>query len=195
MLKNLNSSQERILTYLRKRAQDGVPPSVREICSATGLKSTSTVHSHLKFLERNGYISRQAGLNRAIHISGSNVVRVPIVNRFNKDTLTFSAEDVDGYIPYNDISECDNEFFAVRVNDSNMRDVGIFRNDVAIAKVDSVPRNGDLSILLYDNRILVRIFHINKSYNYFLSENPVDFPIFFDDAKVLGKVVSIVRYY
>lgn len=76
-----------------------------------------------------------------------------------------------------------------------MRDVGIFRNDIAIAKVDSVPRNGDLSILLYDNRVLVRIFHISKSYNYFLSENPVDFPIFFDNAQVLGKVVSIVRYY
>lgn len=194
-MKELNSSQERILAYLRERAQNGVPPSVREICNATGLKSTSTVHAHLKFLERNGYISREAGLNRAIHISGSSFVRVPIVTKFNNGSLTYSAEDVEGYIPFNDMSQQGDSFFAVRVNDSNMRDVGIYKNDLAITKVDSVPRNGDLSVLLYENKILVRIFHINKNYNYFLSQNPVDFPIFFDNAEVLGKVVSIVRYY
>lgn len=60
-MKKLNKSQQKILDYLRERSQDGVPPSVREICAATGLKSTSTVHAHLKALEENGFISRDAG--------------------------------------------------------------------------------------------------------------------------------------
>ena len=79
-MKKLNKSQQKILDYLRERSQDGVPPSVREICAATGLKSTSTVHAHLKALEENGFISRDAGLNRAIHISGvERSVQVPVL--------------------------------------------------------------------------------------------------------------------
>ena len=81
-MKKLNKSQQKILDYLRERSQDGVPPSVREICAATGLKSTSTVHAHLKALEENGFISRDAGLNRAIHISGvERSVQVPVLGR------------------------------------------------------------------------------------------------------------------
>ena len=66
----LTASQQKVYDYLRNRAQSGLPPTVREICRATGLKSTSSVHAHLKTLEREGYIVRDAGLNRAIHIAG-----------------------------------------------------------------------------------------------------------------------------
>ena len=69
-MKKLSKSQERILDFLKERVSEGVPPSVREICAATGLRSTSTVHSHLKALEEMGYITRDEGLNRSIHIVG-----------------------------------------------------------------------------------------------------------------------------
>ena len=94
-MKKLNKSQQKILDYLRERSQDGVPPSVREICAATGLKSTSTVHAHLKALEENGFISRDAGLNRAIHISGvERSVQVPVLGRVTAGLPILAVEDV-----------------------------------------------------------------------------------------------------
>ena len=78
----LTESQKKVYDYLKSRAQGGLPPTVREICKATGLKSTSSVHAHLKTLEREGYISRDAGLNRAIHLVGEQpTVQVPVVGR------------------------------------------------------------------------------------------------------------------
>lgn len=69
----LTESQQKVYDYLKNRTQNGLPPTVREICAATGLKSTSSVHAHLKTLERAGYISRDAGLNRAIHLRGNRI--------------------------------------------------------------------------------------------------------------------------
>ena len=78
-MKSLNEKQQKILTFLKERAQDGLPPTVREICAAAGIKSTSTVHAYLKVLEEEGYINRQSGLNRAIRLPGENVARVPLL--------------------------------------------------------------------------------------------------------------------
>ena len=95
-LKKLSASQERILNYLKERAQDGLPPSVREICRATGLKSTSTVHVHLKTLEENGYITRDAGLNRAIHITGEErSSQVPVLGKVTAGLPILAVEDIE----------------------------------------------------------------------------------------------------
>ena len=120
-MKKLNKSQQKILDYLRERSQDGVPPSVREICAATGLKSTSTVHAHLKALEENGFISRDAGLNRAIHISGvERSVQVPVLGRVTAGLPILAVEDVEGYLPINE-SQCrGRELFALRVVGESM---------------------------------------------------------------------------
>ena len=99
-MKGLSSSQKKIYEYLKDRAQYGLPPSVREICKATGLKSTSTVHLHLKTLEDMGYIRREAGLNRAIHIEGAEQVsRVPILGRVTAGVPILAVEEVEGYLP------------------------------------------------------------------------------------------------
>ena len=77
-MKEISEAQARIYNFLRERIQtDGVPPSVREICTATGIRSTSTVHYHLKALESAGYISRDEGLNRSIRIAGENARFIP----------------------------------------------------------------------------------------------------------------------
>ena len=77
---SLTKSQQLVYDYLcSTMAERAVPPSVREICAATGLRSTSTVHSHLKSLEALGYITRDAGLNRSIHIVGASAAKqVPV---------------------------------------------------------------------------------------------------------------------
>ena len=81
MSKPLNEKQQKVLKYVQDCAQNGLPPSVREICNATGIKSTSTVHGYLSLLEREGYINRESGLNRAIRMPGENVARIPLLGK------------------------------------------------------------------------------------------------------------------
>ena len=99
-MKPLTKSQQKIYDFLKDRSQYGIPPSVREICAATGLKSTSTVHAHLKALENLGYISRDAGLNRAIHIEGcEQAAQVPILGKVTAGLPILAVEEVQGYLP------------------------------------------------------------------------------------------------
>ena len=102
-MKPLTKSQQKVYDYLKSEAAGGVPPTVREICAATGLSSTSTVHTHLKTLEKLGYISRTEGRNRAIHITGSEpTAQVPIVGTVTAGLPILAFEDIQGYIPFAD---------------------------------------------------------------------------------------------
>ena len=98
-MKPLNEKQQKVLMFLKERAQDGVPPTVREICAAAGIKSTSTVHAYLKLLEDEGYISRQSGLNRAIRMPGESVARVPLLGRVTAGKPILAIEEVEEYVP------------------------------------------------------------------------------------------------
>lgn len=99
-MKPLNEKQQKILTFLKERAQDGLPPTVREICAAAGIKSTSTVHAYLKVLEDEGYISRKSGLNRAIRLPGESVARVPLLGKVTAGVPILAVEEVEDYVPY-----------------------------------------------------------------------------------------------
>ena len=97
----LTESQQKVYDFLVKTMPSGVPPTVREICTATGLRSTSTVHAHLKTLEKLGYINREVGLNRAIRIEGSQpAAQVPILGRVTAGIPILAVEDIEGYIPF-----------------------------------------------------------------------------------------------
>ena len=97
-MKPLNEKQQKILTFLKERAQDGLPPTVREICAAAGIKSTSTVHAYLKVLEDEGYISRKSGLNRAIRLPGESVARVPLLGKVTAGVPILAVEEVEDYV-------------------------------------------------------------------------------------------------
>ena len=100
-MKQLTKSQQKIYEFLKERMSYGVPPSVREICVATGLRSTSTVHAHLKTLENAGYITREAGLNRAIRLEGQEqTTQVPIVGKVTAGLPILAVEEITGYIPF-----------------------------------------------------------------------------------------------
>ncbi|MDD4413353.1 MAG: S24 family peptidase, partial [Oscillospiraceae bacterium] len=123
-MKPLNEKQNRVLMFLKERAQDGVPPTVREICAAAGIKSTSTVHAYLKLLEEEGYISRQSGLNRAIRMPGENVARVPLLGRVTAGKPILAIEEVEEYVPYSGGGYNAGELFALRVSGDSMINAG-----------------------------------------------------------------------
>ena len=129
----LTKSQQKVYDYLVKTMPGGVPPTVREICAATGLRSTSTVHAHLKTLERMGYISRDAGLNRSIHIEGSQpAAQVPVLGRVTAGVPILAVQDIEGYIPFPQREG--KELFALHVVGLSMRDAGILDGDYVIAE-------------------------------------------------------------
>lgn len=98
-MKPLNEKQQKVLAFLQERAQDGLPPTVREICAAADIKSTSTVHAYLKVLEEGGYISRQSGLSRAIRLPGESVARVPLLGKVTAGQPILAVEEVEDYVP------------------------------------------------------------------------------------------------
>lgn len=195
-MKELTKSQEKILGYLRECTQNGFPPSVREICNATGLKSTSTVHAHLKTLEKKGHISRETGLNRAIHISGSRSIQVPIIKKFRKNQTISTSSDIERYISYTTSEDSQGELFALYSIDDSMIYSAILPRDIVIAiKETKDIKAGDMVVALNGSQAIIRYYLEKENYKGLISENISYSPIELSGSVVIiGKVVSVIRY-
>ena len=191
----LTKSQQLVYDYLCKTmAERAVPPSVREICAATGLRSTSTVHSHLKSLEALGYITRDAGLNRSIHIVGAaSAKQVPILGKVTAGLPILAVEDIEGYIPYPDKS--DKELFALHVDGVSMIGAGILEGDYVIAERMPTAENGEIVVGMIDDEATVKRFYRENGTLRLQPENPDYEPIISDEITILGKVIAVIRYY
>ncbi len=190
----LTNSQQKVYDFLIKEAPKGVPPTVREICAATGLRSTSTVHAHLKTLERLGYISRDAGLNRSIHIEGSTAaVQVPVLGKVTAGQPILAVQDIEGYLPFP--QKEGKELFALHVSGLSMRDAGILDGDYVVAERTPTAQNGDIIVAMIDDEATVKRFFKEKNGVRLQPENPDFEPIYSDQVFVLGKVIAVLRYY
>ena len=152
-MKPLTKSQQKIYDFLKDRSQYGIPPSVREICAATGLKSTSTVHAHLKALENLGYISRDAGLNRAIHIEGcEQTAQVPILGKVTAGLPILAVEEIQGYLPITASQQRGRELFALTVQGESMKNAGILDGDYVVVERTPTARDGDIVVALIEEQ-------------------------------------------
>ena len=194
-MKPLNEKQQKVLSFLQERAQDGLPPTVREICAAAGIKSTSTVHAYLKTPEENGYISRQSGLNRAIRLPGESVARVPLLGKVTAGQPILAVEEVEDYVPYSGGGYQPGELFALRVSGTSMINAGIFDKDVVIVHKTPTAVNGDIVVALVGDEATVKRFYKENGHFRLQPENDAFEPIIVDEVSILGKVVSLVRYF
>ena len=189
----LTKSQQKVYDFLVKEAPKGVPPTVREICAATGLHSTSTVHAHLKTLEKLGYISRDAGLNRSIRIEGSTAaVQVPIMGRVTAGQPILAVEDIEGYLPFP--QKEGKALFALHVRGLSMRDAGILDGDYVVAEQSPTADNGDIVVAMIDDEATVKRFFREENQVRLQPENPDFEPIYSDNVFLLGKVIAVLRY-
>lgn len=189
----LTKSQQKVYDFLVKEAPRGVPPTVREICAATGLRSTSTVHAHLKTLEKLGYISRDAGLNRSIRIEGSTAaVQVPVLGKVTAGQPILAVEDIEGYLPFP--QKEGKELFALHVSGLSMRDAGILDGDYVVAEQTPAAENGEIVVAMIDDEATVKRFFREKDCVRLQPENPDYEPIYTDHVFILGKVIAIMRY-
>ncbi len=195
-MKPLNEKMQKVLAFVKDRLQDDIPPSVREICEATGIKSTSTVHAYLKRLEDDGYISRRSGLNRAIRLPGENVTRVPLLGKVTAGQPILAIEEVEDYVPFSGGSQYPaGELFALRVSGTSMINAGILDHDVVIVRRCNAAQNGDIVVALVGDEATVKRIYVEKDHIRLQPENDAFEPIIVKEATVLGKVISLVRYF
>ena len=196
-MKELNNTQKKIYEFLAERSQNGVPPTVREICAAVGLKSTSSVQSNLEALEEAGYIERDPMLKRSIRVRGqeNNVTQVPLIGTVTAGMPILAVEAIEGYVPYAGNDASGKPMFALKVRGDSMIKCGILSGDIIIAEKTPVANNGDIVVALLEDEATVKRFYKENGHFRLQPENDEYAPIISDEVIVLGKVISLIRYF
>lgn len=193
-MKPLTKSQQKVYDYITECAQQQRVPSVREICAATGLKSTSTVHLHLKTLEERGLIERERGYNRCIKVSGMDrSTSVPVMGRVTAGMPILAVEDIEMYIPVSDNLKRGRELFALRVVGESMINAGILDGDIVIVHRTPVANNGDIVVAMIEDEATVKRFYKEDGHFRLQPENDAFEPIIADEVVLLGTVVALYR--
>lgn len=201
--RKISDKQQQILDFMKDEIlAKGYPPSVREICEAVHLKSTSSVHSHLETLEKYGYIRRDPTKPRAIEIvdDGFQMVRretssIPIIGTVAAGQPIFAQQNIEGYfpIPADFIPSGTGDTFVLRVKGESMINAGIFDGDQIFVQQCSNVRNGDIVVALVDDSATVKTFYKENGYIRLQPENDTMEPIIVQDCKILGKVFGVFR--
>lgn len=198
----ISSKQQEILSYIKDEILSrGYPPSVREICDAVHLKSTSSVHSHLETLEKNGYIRRDPTKPRAIEIlddefgiTRREMVSIPIVGRVAAGEPILAVENIEGYYPMPVDLLPNADLFMLKVRGDSMIDAGIYDGDHVIIQQQSTARNGDIVCALVDDSATIKTFYKEDGYYRLQPQNDALSPIITRQCEVLGKVIALVRF-
>lgn len=198
-MKELNPTQKKIYEFLAERSQNGVPPSVREICSAVGLKSTSSVQANLIALERAGYIERgDPKLKRSIRVLGpeaDNTTKVPLVGTVTAGMPILAVEQIEGYISYSGPASKDKPLFALHIRGESMINAGILDGDIVIVEKTPVAENGEIVVALIEDEATVKTFYKENGHFRLQPENDTMDPIIVDEVIILGKVKALTRYF
>ncbi|MBQ9867135.1 MAG: transcriptional repressor LexA [Lachnospiraceae bacterium] len=199
----LSNKQEEILTYIKDfTLAKGYPPTVRDICEAVNLKSTSSVHAHLATLERNGFIRRDPTKPRAIEIidEGFQMVRqemtsIPIVGRVAAGEPILASQNVEGYFPLPADMVPNAQTFVLKVKGESMINAGIHSGDSIFVESCNTAKNGDIVVALIDDSATVKTFYKEKDHIRLQPENDNMDPIIVDECTILGKVFGVFRLY
>ena len=198
----ISKKQQEILDYMKNEILNrGFPPSVREICEAVNLKSTSSVHSHLEALEKNGYIRRDATKPREIIDDNFNLVRrevvnVPLVGTVAAGQPILAVENIDAYFPIPAEYMPNEQSFMLTVKGDSMINAGIFDGDQVLVKQQSTAENGDMVVALIDDSATVKTFYKENGYYRLQPENDNMEPIIITgNLKILGKVFGVFRFF
>ena len=199
----ITDKQREILEYIKKEILNrGYPPTVRDICEAVNLKSTSSVHSHLETLEKNGYIRRDPTKPRAIEIVDDNFnltrrefANVPLIGQVAAGQPLLAVENIESYFPIPTEFMPNAESFMLKVKGESMINAGIFDGDnILVEKCDTV-HNGDIVVALIDDSATVKTFYKEDGHIRLQPENDTMDPIIVPDCKIVGKVFGVFRFW
>lgn len=199
----ITAKQQQILDYIKDEIlKRGYPPAVREICEAVHLKSTSSVHSHLETLEKNGYIRRDPTKPRAIEICDDNfqmvrteMVSIPVIGQVAAGQPILAEENIESYFPVPAEMVPSGESFALKVKGDSMINAGIFSGDQIFVRCCQTANNGDTVVALIDDSATVKTFYKEDGHIRLQPENDSMDPIIVDDCQILGKVFGVFRLF
>ena len=199
----ITAKQKEILDFIKNEILNkGYPPSVRDICEAVRLKSTSSVHAHLETLEKNGYIRRDPTKPRAIEIIDDNfnltrreVINVPLVGTVAAGQPLLAVENVDSYFPIPAEYLPNKQTFMLKVKGDSMIKAGILNGDDVIVVEQNTARDGDIVVALIEDSATVKTFYREDGYIRLQPENDTMDPIIVEDnLTILGKVIGVMRF-
>ena len=201
----ISAKQKEILEYIKGEIlSKGYPPAVREICEAVDLKSTSSVHSHLETLEKNGYIRRDPTKPRAIEILDDDfnltrreVVNVPIVGHVAAGEPILATENIENYFPIPVEYMPNEETFMLKVKGESMINAGVLSGDHILVKQQDTAENGEMVAALIDDSATVKTFYHENGHIRLQPENDTMDPIVVEekDVHILGKVIGVFRFF
>lgn len=197
----LSKKEKLVFDYLVKTInENGYAPSVRDIGSSLGIKSTSSVHLYLHNLEAKGFIEQDAGKRRTLRICAPYAAgfgRVPLLGAITAGYPILAVENFEGYIdlPWNNARYSGEELFALKVRGESMIDAGILDNDVVVVRKSSYADNGQIVVALIGDEATVKTFYREEGHFRLQPENKTMEPIIVDDVAVLGVVIASFRQY
>lgn len=203
MYEDLSKKQYNILNFIKEEINaKGYPPSVREICKAVGLKSTSTVHGHLSRLEKKGYLRRDATKPRAIEVldskddnifSKKEIVEVPIIGKVTAGAPILATENIEDTFPLSVDLVNNDTVFMLSVTGESMKDAGILDGDYVLVKQQNTAKNGDIVVALIEDEATIKRFYKEKDHIRLQPENSSMEPIILRDVTILGKIKGVFR--
>lgn len=196
-MENLSSTQQEIFNYIKSNIDSkGIAPSVREIASAVGLRSTSSVQYQLDALEQKGYIVRDSNLKRTIRIasSGAKPAYVPLLGTVTAGMPILAQQSIEDYIPV-PAKANGKDLFALTVKGDSMINAGILDGDIVVIEKTPVAENGEIIVALIDNEATVKRFYKENGHFRLQPENDSYEPIIVDELAVIGRVKMLVRNY
>ena len=196
-MKKISDKQRRILEYISTFSMEhGYPPSVREICAEVGLRSTSTVHTHLKKLQEAGYLEADDHKSRALApVSGPSMVpRIPILGRVTAGVPILAVEEHVGYVPFEPAAP-GGSYYALRIRGDSMIGAAILDGDLVVVRRDTEARDGDIVIALLEDEATCKTLRITRDGVWLMPENPAYTPIDGTGCQILGVVKAVYREY
>ena len=198
----ISSKQKEILEYIKSQILErGFPPAVRDICEAVHLKSTSSVHSHLETLEKNGYIRRDPTKPRAIEILDDSfnfmrreMVNDPIVGRVAAGEPILAEQNIEEYFPIPTEFMPNKQTFMLKVRGESMINAGILDGDLVLVEEQKTARNGEMIVALIEDGATVKTFYKEEGVIRLQPENDTMDPIIVPDCQILGKVIGVFRF-
>ncbi len=199
----ISEKQKEILEYIKQEIlKKGYPPAVREICEAVHLKSTSSVHSHLETLEKNGYIRRDPTKPRAIEIiddtfnlTRREMVNVPIIGNVAAGQPLLAVQNIESYFPIPAEYMPNEETFMLKVKGESMINAGILDGDHILVERQSTASNGEIVVALVDDSATVKTYYKEDGHYRLQPENDTMEPIIVDECSILGKVFGVFRFF
>lgn len=187
--------ERRVFEFIKQRVEEGIPPSIREICAALGLNSTSTASRYVNNLVKEGLLEKVDGHNRSIKLTGKGAAKIPLVGTITAGQPITAIEDITEYINFHEERNYSGELFALKVRGESMINAAILNGDIVVVEKCSSAENGEIVAALIDNEeATVKTFYKENGHYRLQPENDTMEPIIVDQCEIVGRVVAVMRY-